>query len=67
MKDHAYLKITIPKEGGVVIDTQGCEQCIICAIAVLYEQDEKFKELMRKAVNINPKNSLIEHHKHNRN
>lgn len=67
MKAHAQLIITVPKEGGIIIETKGCEACLVCAIAVLYDTDEKFKELMRKAVQINPKNSLIDHHKHNQN
>lgn len=67
MKNHAELKISIPKEGGIIIETNGCQACLVCAIAVLYDTDEKFKELMRKAVAVNPKNTLIDHHKHNPN
>jgi len=67
MTNHAEMKITIPKSGGITIEINGCETCITCAIAVLFEENEEFKRIMRKAVAVNPKNSLIEHHKHNKN
>lgn len=53
MKVHAQLKITITEEPGLKMDITGCSQCLIVALAHLYETDETFRNVMRKAALIN--------------
>jgi len=59
-KLHGQLIVSITDLPSLNFHIDGCEQCLIFALSVLYEQNPKFKAIMRKAALMNSKKTLYE-------
>lgn len=52
-KIHAQLIVTVTDAPSLDFHMIGCEQCLIASLSVLFEQNPKFKAIMRKAALLN--------------
>lgn len=57
-KLHGQLIVSITDAPSLNFHMEGCEQCMITALSVLYNQNEKFRDVMRKAALMNTEKAL---------
>jgi hypothetical protein len=57
-KIHGQLVVSITDAPSLNFLLTGCETCLIAALSVLYTQNEKFAEVMRKAALMNTEKAI---------
>jgi hypothetical protein len=66
-KIHGQLIVSITDAPSLNFHIQGCETCIITALSVLYNQNETFRNMMRKAALMNSEKALYQIHQRHEN